>query len=579
MSTSWGAAVGTGLAGLLLAGAGAGAQTTRDTTAAGVADSAAARRLPTVRVQVTRESSRSPLELPFAVTSVRPDSARPGQRHLSLDEQLQLLPGVTVANRSNPSQDPRISIRGFGSRSAFGVRGVRVLRDGMPLTLPDGQTPVDYMDLESVGRIEVIRGAASALYGNASGGVIDVRTVEPPAGRVAAQLRGVLQNTSNDDGGRDVRRFGRWSAVVGGRAAGERLRYQANVAHNDGEGYRDYARQRLTSGFGRAVVRTAGTDVALTALLLDMPLAENPGALTYPEMAGDRRRADPLSVARRARKEVTQGQVGLSASRPVRGGDVFALAYGGWRSLYNPLTFNVVDVGRSTAGASLRGSAVPVPLFGVTHRLSAGVDYQRQDDDRKNFNACNGRTAAPPAGCTVPVTSERGAVTLDQRELIQSVGPFVRDELRLGDRVSLSVGGRADVIKFRVEDHLVAGTNPDDSGDRTMRAFSPAVGVVTRLSLLHALYANVSSAFETPTTTELGNQENGDAGINRDLKPQYSTTYEIGMKGLVLNRVQYDIAGFVTPVRDELIQFTAASSRSYFRNAGRTRRRGFESAL
>ena len=114
------------------------------------------------------------------MTVLRPDSARPGQRHIALDESLSLVPGLTAENRTNPSQDPRISIRGFGARSTFGVRGIRLLRDGMPLTLPDGQTPVDYLSLESVGRIEVIRGAASALYGNASGGIIDLRTVAPP---------------------------------------------------------------------------------------------------------------------------------------------------------------------------------------------------------------------------------------------------------------------------------------------------------------------------------------------------------------------------------------------------------------
>src|SRR5918999_4919668 len=128
--------------------------------------------LPPIEVRVTRETGRSPLELPFAISASHPDSARPGQRHLSLDETLLLLPGVTVASRHNPSQDPRISIRGFGARSAFGVRGIRVLRDGIPLTLPDGQTPVDYLDLESVGRVEVLRGSASSLYGNAGGGVV-----------------------------------------------------------------------------------------------------------------------------------------------------------------------------------------------------------------------------------------------------------------------------------------------------------------------------------------------------------------------------------------------------------------------
>ena len=145
-------------------------------------------RLPPV-VTVTRDIGRSALDVPYAISEIRPDSARPGQTHLLVDQTLFLLPGVTVANRTNPSQDPRVSIRGFGARSAFGVRSIRILRDGMPLTLPDGQTPIDYLDLESVGRVEAIRGTASALYGNAAGGVIDSRSAGPPLMPAAAQGR------------------------------------------------------------------------------------------------------------------------------------------------------------------------------------------------------------------------------------------------------------------------------------------------------------------------------------------------------------------------------------------------------
>src|SRR5215207_8570623 len=133
------------------------------------AQDTSATRLPPV-VTVTRQPARSPMDLPFGITPVSPDSLRPGQAHVAADQALSMIPGITVANRTNPSQDPRVSIRGFGARSAFGVRSIRVIRDGMPLTLPDGQTPLDYLDLESVGRIEVIRGTASALYGNATGG-------------------------------------------------------------------------------------------------------------------------------------------------------------------------------------------------------------------------------------------------------------------------------------------------------------------------------------------------------------------------------------------------------------------------
>jgi iron complex outermembrane receptor protein len=515
-----------------------------------------------VEVTVTRDGSRSALDLPFAISKIRPDSMRPGQRHLSLDEMLLLLPGVTVANRNNPTQDPRISIRGFGARSAFGVRGVRILRDGMPLTLPDGQTPVDYLDLESVGSIEVLRGSASALYGNAAGGVVDIRSSDAPADAIAGQLRSVTGS------------FGlqRWVGAVGGTSGA--FRYQGNVTHNESDGFRAYSHQRLTSGYGRVQMKAGATDLALVTMLFDMPDAENPGALTKIEMDTMRTQAQAFAVTRQARKAVKQGQLGLSASRRVGGGDVLASVFGGWRDLDNPLTQNIVAIDRVSYGATLRGS-LPQRLFGITHRLSAGIDVQRQDDDRLNFVNCNGNT--DPSCDTA--AGERGAVTLDQRELVTSIGPFLRDEIELSRRFYLMAGARADYVTFDVTDHLVVPpTNPDDSGDRTLRALSPMAGAVVRLGQLTSLYANVSSAFETPTATELGNRPDGVGGINRDLDPQFATTYETGLKGFLLSRIQYDIAAFTTSVRDELVPYEVpgGAGRRYFRNAGRTRRRGVE---
>lgn len=533
------------------------------------AQDTAATRLKPVIVEVGRGAHRSPLELPFAVTVQTPDSARPGQRHLSLDETLWLIPGLTVSNRTNPSQDPRISIRGFGARSAFGVRGIRVLRDGIPLTLPDGQTPVDYLDLESVGRVEVMRGSASSLYGNAGGGVVDLRTSEPPSVPLsgAARLWG---------GG-----FGSQRIVAKASGAGNGFGYQANGARTESDGYRNYSRQLMANGFARLSLDARGTSYALQWLGMNTAVAENPGALTRAQVELDPRLADPLSIRKRARKAVTQSQLGITARHANVRGEIEASAYAGTRSLDNPLAFAIVDLGRATSGGSLRAT-LPFALLGTAHKLTVGTELQLQNDLRRNFTNCNDIPPLPAPTASCPsIGVERGTVTLHQREIVSSVGSYVRDELQLGERYVLTASARADAVRFRVKDRLINASNPDDSGRRVLDAVSPMIGILARLSASHSAYANVASAFETPTATELGNQPSGAAGINRDLKPQRSTTYEVGAKGVGVTGLQYNLSLFATGVRDELIPFDIPSGggRRYFRNAGRTSRRGAELGL
>ena len=535
----------------------------------GRAQDTAATQLPPVVVEVGRGTHRSPLDLPFAVTVQTPDSSRPGQRHLSLDETLLLIPGLTVSNRNNPSQDPRISIRGFGARSAFGVRGIRVLRDGIPLTLPDGQTPVDYLDLESVGRVEVMRGSASSLYGNAGGGVIDLRTSDPSPGPVSVAAR------ASKGAFGSLRFVGKASGTA--RSVG----YQANVARTESDGYRDYSRQRMTNGFARITLDRGAGSYALEWLGVNTPVAQNPGALTRAQFEVDPRLADPLSIRKSARKAVTQSQFGITGRRSGARGEVEASAYAGTRSLDNPLTFAIVDVGRATSGGNLRAT-LPFTFLGSDHKLTLGAEAQLQNDLRRNFANCNDipQPTTPTATCPT-LGVERGSLTLDQREIITSLGAYLRDELALGERYILTASARADAVRFRVEDRLITGTNPDDSGRRVLDAVSPMVGILARLSPSHSAYANVSSAFETPTATELGNQPTGTGGINRDLKPQRSTTYEVGVKGIGATGLQYSAALFATGVHDELIPFDipASGGRRYFRNAGRTSRRGVEVGL
>ncbi|MEO7084978.1 MAG: TonB-dependent receptor, partial [Gemmatimonadaceae bacterium] len=391
-------------------------------------------------VTVTRDVGRSPLDLPYAISTLRPDSIAPGQTHTFIEQTLSLLPGVTVANRTNPSQDTRISIRGFGARSQFGARSIRILRDGMPLTLPDGQTPIDYLDLESVGTVEVIRGTASALYGNASGGVIDLRSVDAPDAPLSVQGRSWA-------GSGGLRRN---VALFGGSGGG--ASYEGNVGHTESDGYRQFSQQRLTNVFARTSTTVGGTEFSLLGMGLDMPVADNPGAITRAQFDADPSQADGPSVQKKARKTVDQIQLGLSARRPLfTDGEINAQVYGGTRNLYNPLTFAVVGVNRHQSGAAAR-LTLPFDVDGVANRMSVGVDAQWLNDARKNWANCNGLSAVT---ATCPsITVEKGNISLDQRELVSSVGPYVRDEVDVG-RLRATVGLRSDQIRFELRDNYL----------------------------------------------------------------------------------------------------------------------------
>lgn len=531
-------------------------------------DSSATELKPVI-VTVTRGTGRTVLGSPFAISITQPDSARPGLRRSAIDETLALIPGVTAVNRTNPAQDPRLSIRGFGARSAFGVRGIRVLRDGIPITLPDGQTPLDYISLESVDRVEVLRGAASALYGNASGGVIDLRSSTPSPAPLSIQAK---QWVGSYEAARSVASASGTSGSVS---------YLGDVAYSRSDGPRDHSTQRGTVGFGRLGASVAGTDFAITAMGLVNPIAENPGALTFDEMQHDSQMADALSVRRNARKSVNQIQLGISANRTVTNTELSLSAFGGARTLDNPLTFAVVEVGRHTWGGSA-ALRVRQSLLRLSHSVSVGIDAQSQNDLRRNFAVCSDTILAPAPTPTCPIPGDdRGIVTLDQRELVSSAGAYASDDIALSDRVAVTAGIRADRIRFKVKDRLVTASNSDDSGDRTLDAVSPVGGVVVRLNSLNSLYANVSTAFETPTATELGNHADGSAGINQDLDPQRSVTAETGLKGWIGRLARYEISAYRTSVRDELIPFEIPSSngRRFFRNAGRTERRGAEAGV
>src|SRR5687767_2304243 len=315
--------------------------TVATTTAALAQEPDSAAVLSTVRVTVSRDNARPTLALPFAVSRLEIDSTRAATRRASLTEMLLFVPGVSVSHRHNPTQDPRLAIRGFGARSAFGIRGVRVLRDGIPLTAADGQTAVDFLDLESLGTAEVFRGNAGALYGNSSGGVIDFKTTPPPDAGGRARVTGWLSDGISR------------ASVTGGRRLGD-VGLQATLNRNAGDGPRDFSAFESTNAMGDARWQLGDTRLQLQASFYDAPEAENPGALTQAEMDTDPTLPDSNNIVKKAGKVVRQSMVSLVAGRVVGAVSLTASGQLGWRDLENPQSFAIIDLDRQTSGASVR---------------------------------------------------------------------------------------------------------------------------------------------------------------------------------------------------------------------------------
>ncbi|MCC6319040.1 MAG: TonB-dependent receptor [Gemmatimonadaceae bacterium] len=523
-------------------------------------DSTASRQLAPVRVTVTRDVERSTLDLPYSLSRLDLDSARTGARRGSLTDLLIAVPGLVASNRHNPTQDPRVSVRGFGARSAFGIRGLRVLRDGVPLTLADGQSAIDFVDLETLGSAEVMRGAAGALYGNASGGVVALRSEPLPVSGARGRVRG----TWNED-----------AARLSGAVAGARgdWAWQGTATRNTADGPRDYARFRSTSALGDLQRVFGSTTVRAQLTWYDTPLGENPGAVTAAELAASPAIADSQNIRRRASKTVQHTQLSLLADRAWRGGSASATMFGTRRELYNPLAFGIVGFDRRALGLSARvqhGGGEGATLW----RVALGADLQSQRDDRRNFTNCAGLSGAQRPVASCPTAADQGVETIHQLEQVGSTGLYARGELT---RAAVTVTGtlRGDRTSFTVEDRRTAGA-PEQSIN--MGALSPMLGVTVKVRPLTSVYANLATSFETPTTTELANQPNGQGGLNRDLDPQRGRTFEVGAKGVLGGRVSYDVSLFDIATTDELIPFEIPNSggRRYFRNAGETSRRGVE---
>ncbi|HBX7969923.1 TPA: TonB-dependent receptor [Klebsiella pneumoniae] len=516
----------------------------------------------------------SELDTPAAVSVVNGDEMRQAAPRVNLSESLGAVPGLQVQNRQNYAQDLQLSIRGFGSRSTYGVRGLRIYVDGIPATMPDGQGQTSNIDIGSVDTIEVLRGPFSALYGNSSGGVINVTSqtgTQPPTVEASSYYGS----------------FGTWhygmkatGAVGDGSHAGD-VDYTVSTNRFTTHGYRDHSGARKNLANARLGVRI--NDVSKLTLLLNSVdiKANDAGGLTADEWR-DNPRQSPRGDQYNTRKNTRQTQAGLRYERQLSAqDDLSVMMYAGEREttqfqsiprapqLKPSHAGGVIDLTRHYQGIDTRLTHRGELLVPVT--LTAGLDYENMSERRKgyeNFVMVNG---APQYG-------EQGALRRNERNLMWNVDPYLQTQWQLTDKLSLDAGVRYSSVWFDSNDYYITPGNGDDSGDASYHKWLPAGSLKYALTDAWNVYLSAGRGFETPTINELSYRSDNQSGLNFGLIPSTNDTVEIGSKTRIGNGL-FTAALFQTNTDNEIVVDSSSGGRTSYKNAGKTRRQGMELGL
>ena len=513
-------------------------------------------RLPSQTVLGASDDSRDQ-GLPLARSSLFAEQLPTANLGANLSEPLQRVPGLLALNRQNYAQDVQISSRGFGARAQFGVRGVRLLQDGIPLTMPDGQGQPALFDLDNLQRIEVLRGPLSSLYGNASGGIIQGFSSE---GSYYPTL------SSRSSIGSD----GLWRERLKYGAQYGDLNVAANISRLETDGYRDHSETRRDMANLRL-----GWDIddasSLTLLFsaLDQPDTQDPLGLTAAALAADRQQAVAQAERFDTRKSVSHQQTGMNYQRRLANDDqITVMVYGGERDVQQFLAFpgdsqysggGVIELDRRFGGSEL-GWQRDTSLFALPVTLAAGLGWNYQGEGRKGFVNQFGR---------------KGGLQREEFNRVESREAYLLSTWQLAPRWSLTAGARYSKVNFDSDDKYLAD-GQDDSGSVRYDETTPALGLSYQWTPTVSVYAAVGKGFETPTAQELAYRPNG-SGLNLDLRPSTADNAEVGFK-LRRDRTQIDVALFHARVDDEIVtgEPQLNTERSTYANAGKSTRRGLE---
>ena len=520
-----------------------------------------------VVVTATR-TERDSFELPVSIDVVDAEKIQDGQLQVNISESLIRVPGIIAQNRGQYAQDTQISSRGFGARSQFGVRGIRLYADGIPLTMPDGQGQAGTFDLGSAKSIEVMRGPFSSLYGNSAGGVVQIFTAD---GSKDPVLGGSF--TAGSYGTK------RESLKLGGSY--DEFNYIADYSHLESDGYRDHSAVRRSLFNTKLGIQfNDSTRATLIATDLDQPISQDPLGLTKAQWQQNPRQVQPSAISFNTRVEKTHTQVGAKIDHDFDNDNRISLmGYGGQR--YNlqflsttvaaqaPATTSggVSEIDRDFAGVDLRFSHHG-QLAGRNFNFTVGTNYDTMTDDRKGFKNF--------VGSKLGVI---GALSRNESDTAQNFDQYIQGEWSPFERWNLVAGVRHSYVRIDSEDYFISGTNGNDSGKVSFQKTTPVAGVVFNLTPNVNLYANAGKGFETPTLIELAYKPTGGSGMNFALQPSTSNNYEIGAKAVVMQNTRVNVALFRTDTDKEIVTATNSGGRVTYQNAGGSERTGIELAV
>jgi len=528
--------------------------------------------LPEITVTAT-QTKVAPFDVPASVQIVDINRVRNnGGALASMSEVLSNIPGLQAKDRQNQAQDIQISIRGFGARSSFGVRGVRLYVDGIPATMPDGQGQVSHVDLASASTVEVLRGPFSALYGNSSGGVIQVFS---EAGEAPT-----TQTTIFSSGSDGLRRLG-----VKATGAERNFGYSISANRFLADGFRDHSASQRKVDYARFDWLTQnGMQLTLLANTLDLR-ADDPLGLSRPQFDTAPRSVVASALQFNTRKVVEQRQIGLLAEQSVTNSDTMRLmVYRGTRSANQYLAIpvavqsapthpgGVIALDRDYGGVDLRWTHRS-ELFGRKIVVIGGVSVDLLDERRRGYQNFSGS-----------MQGIQGALRRDEQNKVSSADPYFNITWMPAPQWTINAGLRVSEVGFRSQDRYITSGNGDDSGSTTYRAVLPVVGASYAASSALRLYAALGRGYETPTLNELAYRPTGLPGLNFALRPSSSGSVEAGVKWRVRHAddgtsIETGAAFFQSDTSDEISVLSSSGGRTVYQNAGDTRRRGVELSL